>query len=147
VTASAGKQPGEQIVACTQLCTGSASNEYFSFGPVYKFTDKGETAFRIANFHVWFTLDGNGTVALDYSQLALYNQSGVTQDYVGPWTNPACLPYFPPGQDGSGGGSYNLVNHAILSLPKDMCFGFKGSAPVTATTFAFITNVNLTPAS
>jgi hypothetical protein len=96
---------------------------------------------------VWFTLDGNGFVLLDSSSLALYNQNGVPQDDVGPWTNPACLPDFPPGQDGSGNGQYNLVNHAILSLPKDVCFGFKENGPVTATTFNFITNVNLTPAS
>ncbi len=76
---------------------------------------------------MWFTGDGDGTVFLDYTSIGLYDQNGVSPrlDQGPTWNNPACLNGYPAGIPGAGQGQYNLVNHAILSLPQDLCVGFR----------------------
>ena len=98
---------------------------FFQFGPVYQFTERGNPqAYRVANFHLWFTSDGNGTISLDDSGLfAADGNSNMNNEYTS-WSNPACLKGKPPGN--AAGGDYNVVDHGILSLPQDMCFEFAG---------------------
>ena len=144
---SVGQEPGESIVDCWPvLCTGNdGSNEYFQFGPVYAFTNAGLSAYRVANYHLWFTGDGNGSVQLgDAAMFAPDGSSSIQADQVS-WQNPACLQ---GGAQGNvQGGGYNVVNHAILSLPRDMCFAFMGPNAEITTTIQAPRTVNLTRAT
>lgn len=144
---SLGMEPNETVADCWPvLCTGhDGSNEVYQFGPVYAFENAGLQAYRVANYHLWFTGDGNGFVQLaDAAMFASDGTSSIHADQVS-WQNPACLQ---GGAQGTvQGGGYNVVNHAILSLPKDMCFAFMGPNAMLATTFQAPETVNLTRAT
>lgn len=144
---SVGMEPGETVADCWPiLCTGNdGSNEYLQFGPVYAFTNAGLEAYRVANYHLWFTGDGNGSVQLgDAAMFAADGTSSMSADQVR-WQDPACLQ---GGAQGTAqGGGYNLANHAILSLPQDMCFAFEGPNAAIATTLQAPRAVNLTRAT
>jgi hypothetical protein len=156
VTASAGQRPGEQLVACSQLCIGGEGDERFSFGPVYEFVIKvpsgqyvsatstqqvlaRQVTFRVANFHVWFT-GGDGTVALDSPSFGLYDSAGDGAPLdLGNLPGTQCLQSTTPGYQAEP----NLIG-TTLSLPKDPCFGFLTNGPVTPAALNFVNAVNLT---
>jgi hypothetical protein len=156
VTASAGQQPGEQLVACARLCIGGAGDERFSFGPVYEFVLRvpsgqyvsatstqqvlaRQVTFRVANFHAWFT-SGDGTVALDSPSFGLYDSAGVGAPLeLGNLPGTQCLQSTTPGYQAEP----NLIGTS-LSLPKDPCFGFLAKSTVTPAALNFVNTVNLT---
>ncbi len=144
---SVGQEPQEEVVDCWPvLCTGhDGSNERYQFGPVYAFANAGLRAYRVANYHLWFTGDGNGFVQLgDAAMFTSDGTSSIHADQVS-WKNPACLQ---GGAQGTvQGGGYNVANHAILSLPRDMCFAFVGPNATIATTLQAPGVVNLTRAT
>jgi hypothetical protein len=156
VLASAGQQPGEQLVACSRLCIGGAGDERFSFGPVYEFVIQvpsgqyvsatstqqalaRQVTFRVANFHVWFT-SGDGTVALDSPSFGLYDSAGVGAPLeLGNLRGTQCLQSTTPGYQAEP----NLIG-TTLSLPKDPCFGLLTKSTVTPAALNFVNTVNLT---
>jgi GDSL-like Lipase/Acylhydrolase family len=124
---SVGQEPGEKVAFCwPALCTGNdSSNMYFQFGPIYQFAEKGnQQAYRVSNFHLWFTGDGNGTINLDDADLFAADGTGAANGEYTNWSNAACMHGLPPGN--ASGDDYNVVAHDILSLSKDMCFQFAG---------------------
>lgn len=147
--ASVGQEPGETVAFCWPvLCTGTDhSNMFYQFGPVYAYLSGGKQAYRIANFHLWFTGDGNGNV--DFYNTALFDQAGnssLNSDVTDP-NNPACLLRGLSENANANGSTYNVVNHAILSFPEDMCFVFAGPGLVNVTTLQVVGTVSLTKAT
>ena len=146
---SVGKEPGEKVAFCWPvLCTGGdASDMRLQFGPIYQFTQAGNAqAYRVANFHLWFTSDGNGSINLDDAALfAADGRSNANGEYTN-WSNAACMHGRPPGN--ASGDDYNVVDHGILSLPKDMCFEFAGPNVEMPVIFGNVGGpVKLTPAT